>query len=57
MTLERLEQLELAQRKAMMRLIRAEFVQSTPAQRLELKICRETLRAMRTEIRKMRDSA
>lgn len=54
MTLAKLEQLELAQRKAFLRLIREEFVHSTVANRLELKICRENLRAMRSEMRKMR---
>lgn len=54
MSLAKLEQLELAQRKAFMRLIKAEFTGSTVASRLELKICREGLRAMRIEIRKLR---
>ena len=54
MTLAKLEQLELAQRKAFLRLIKAEFTGSTVASRLELKICRENLRAMRAEIQELR---
>ena len=54
MTIATLEILELTQRKAFMRLIKAESVLSTVANRLELKICREGLRAMRIEIRKLR---
>lgn len=55
MSLAKLEQLELAQRKALMRLIKAEFTQqSTPTSREEMKVCREGLRAMRVELRKLR---
>ena len=55
MSLAKLELLELAQRKAFMRLIKAEFTQqSTPTSREELKVCRDGLGAMRIELRKLR---
>lgn len=54
MTLPDLIAREVAQRKALLRLIQAEDWNTTSASRLELKVCREKLRAMRSEIRKLR---
>lgn len=54
MKLAELESLEIAQRKAFLRLIKAEFTLSSIASRVELKICRDDLRATRSEIRKLR---
>lgn len=54
MNLAELERQEVAQRKELIHLIRTEYLQSTPASRLAMKICREDLRDMRSEIRKMR---
>lgn len=54
MTLAELERQEVAQRKEMIHLIRTEYLQSTPASRLAMKICRDDLRATRSEIRKLR---
>lgn len=54
MTLADLEQREIAQRRKLIHLIRTEYLQSTSASRLAMKICREDLRDMRSEIRKLR---
>ena len=57
MTLANLVSREIAQRRQLLRLINAEEVLTTPASRFEMKLCRETLRATRSEIRRLRKAS
>jgi len=57
MTLANLVSREIAQRRQLLRLINAEEVLTTPAGRVAMKICRETLRATRSEIRRLRKAS